>query len=522
MSTEERGIPVVAILGHVDHGKTTLLDFIREARVQAKEVGGITQKISVFTVDPKKDGKNLITFIDTPGHEAFDLMRNRGGLVADIVLLIIAADDGLKPQTVESIEIIKNSSVKPIVVITKVDLGKDNVAKIKRELSSRGILVEGMGGNVPVLEVSAKTGAGIPELLDMINLVVEVEGLKEAVKLPSGVEGKGFILESIKDKFRGYIVTLVAIEGEFNTGKWFVYKIGEEIIFEKIKAFLTEENSSMDSLQEGFGGRVIGMSNLVDLGTEAYCFSEKDEKLAETLFKRIEEIVPKIEEGEEIEQEVDQAELLEGFFGDTKDEEQAKKFKVLIKSSSEGSLEAIKKSIGKLSIEGVEIEMVKSDVGNINIGDIELASVIKAIVLGFEVNYESGAKDLASKKRVFVKTYDIIYKLIEEIEDAANSLGEPEDLEEEVGSANVKEVFELSDGTQVIGCKVLEGIIKKGCKAYVVRNDEIIGEGKIISMKHNKKDIKESSKGNEFGLVLSKSVQSLEAGDELHCFTILK
>ncbi len=525
MSKKElQEVPIVAILGHVDHGKTTLLDYIRETKVQAKEVGGITQKISAFTINPKKDGEGLITFIDTPGHEAFDLMRTRGGNVADIVLLIIAADDGVKPQTVESIEIIKNSPVKPMVVITKVDLGEQNIPKIKRELSTRGILVEGMGGNVPVLEVSAKTGKGVNELLDMINLLVEVEGLKESTKLPEGVEGKAFILESIKDKFRGYVVTLIVTDGEFNVGKWFVYKIGDEIFSEKIKAFLTEEDAQIENLKQGFGGRVMGMSNLVDLGVEAYCFSQKDEKLAKELFK---EEVPeeKVEEvKEEVSEDVEQSqeELLEGFFSEETESSLEKKFRVLIKSSSEGSLEAIKKSIEKISVEGVRVEIVKSDVGNINIGDIELASVTKAIVLGFEVAFEKGVKDLALKNKVFMKTYEIIYKLIEEIEDAVESLTSTEEMEEEIGSAEVKEVFELSNGTQVIGCKVLEGLVKRGEKAYLVRNDEIIGEGKIISMKHSKKDIKESTKGNEFGVVLSKSVPNIEVGDQLHCFTILK
>ncbi len=524
---KEEMIPVVAILGHVDHGKTTLLDYIRGAKVQAKEAGGITQKISVFTVEveEKEKGKKLITFIDTPGHEAFDLMRSRGGSVADIVLLIIGADDGIKPQTLESIEIIKNSSVKPIVVITKTDLGKENIPKIKRDLANRGLSVEGMGGDIPVLEVSAKTGDGVQELLDMINLVVEVEGLKETVKLPEGVKGQGFILESIKDKFRGHIVTLVITEGEFLKGNWFVYKIEDEIFFEKIKAFLTEEDSLMSELKKGFGGRVIGMSNLVNLGTEVYCFEQKDENLAKSLFKIKKTEVKQEKEvkvEESIEEDIDQAKLLEGFFDEEQEGEEEKKLKVLIKSSSEGSLEAIKKSIEKISVEGVKIEIVKSGIGNINTGDVELASVTKAIVLGFEVSMEKGVSDVASKNKVFIKTYEVIYKLVEEIEDAVKSLVVSEEAEEELGNAEVKEVFTLSDGTQVIGCKGTEGIVKRGEKAYIVRDDEIVGEGKIVSMKHSKKDIKEGTKGNEFGVVLNKAVPSIEVGDSLYCFTILK
>ncbi len=516
-------VPVVAILGHVDHGKTTLLDVIRDSRVQDKEAGGITQKISVFTVKVDEKDEKPITFIDTPGHEAFDLMRSRGGSIADIVLLIIAADDGVKPQTLESIEIIKNSSVKPIVVITKVDLGKENVSKIKRDLANRNLLVEGMGGDIPVVEVSAKTKEGVPELLDMINLVVEVEGFKKTSKLPGGVLGKGFVLESIKDKFKGNVMTLVVVEGNFTLGKLLVYKDDERVCFEKVKAFLTEEGENMSQLDEGFGGKVIGISKFVNLGTEVYCFEEKDETLAKKLFVTEPEIEPELEE-EPVEEteEVDQEKMLESFFSEEEKETDEKEFRVLLKSSSEGSLEAIKKSVEKISVEGVKIKIIESGVGNIKVSDVKLASVTKAVVLGFEVAFEKGVEDLARKNKVFIKTYEIIYKLIDEIEDVVKTLVEPEDVEEEIGNAKIKGIFELSDGTQVIGCKGEEGTVKRGAKAYIVREDDIIGEGKIISMKHGKKDIKEGAKGSEFGVVLAKSVPNIEVGDTLYCFAILK
>jgi translation initiation factor IF-2 len=214
-TTKESRIPIIAILGHVDHGKTTILDKIRESDVQSCEAGGITQKISVFTIDPKGDKKSLLTFIDTPGHEAFDLMRSRGGGIADIVLLIVAADDGVKPQTKESIEIIKKSESKPIVVINKCDLPNINLEKVKRDIVNNGIQIEGMGGKVPVAEVSGKTGTGIPELLDLINIVVEVEGLKERESLPEGILGRAFVLESVQEKSKGMYQTIVLTEGRF-------------------------------------------------------------------------------------------------------------------------------------------------------------------------------------------------------------------------------------------------------------------------------------------------------------------
>jgi translation initiation factor IF-2 len=511
---EIQAIPIVAILGHVDHGKTSLLDYIRSTNVQLKEVGGITQKISVFTVE-SDEGKRL-TFIDTPGHEAFDLMRLRGGKVADVVLLIVAADDGIKPQTVESIEIIKNSTVKPIVVITKKDLGLDNINKIKRDLANKGLLVEGMGGNIPVVETSTKSGEGINELLEVINLLVEVEGLKEVEQLPKDVYGKAYTLESVKDKSKGFVVSVVVTEGNFEIGDYFAYKVGDEIFLEKIKAFITEEGVSIEKLSKGFGGKIIGLSNLVDLGIEGYCLKKKEEKLAKSLF-------PVEETTFEEEKPLEDEELLEDFFKDVKKEENdTKVFKVIIKASSEGCLEAIKQSVDKIDVEGLKIDIVHSGIGNISLRDVDTALVTKSIILGFEVSFEKGVEDFAKKNKVFVRTYDIIYKLIDEIKDAGMALVEPEEVEDEIGSAEVKEIFTLSDGSKVIGCRGREGIIKRGEKAYFVRDDEIISEGKIVSMKHNKNDIKEAGKNDEFGVIINNSVDELLPGDILYCFKVLK
>ncbi len=509
--TEEKNpIPVVAILGHVDHGKTSLLDYIRKTNVQLKEVGGITQKISVFTIEPNS---KPITFIDTPGHEAFDLMRLRGGSIADVVLLIVAADDGIKPQTLESIEIIKNSKVKPIVVITKKDLDVDNIQKIKRDLATRGIQVEGLGGNVPIIETSTKTGEGVEELLDMINLVVEIEGLKEVEKLPKGVLGKGYVLESIKDKTKGFVASMVVSEGEFNVGDWFVYKLGQEIFIDKIKAFISEEGNNIQLFSKGSGGKIIGLSNLVDLGVECYCIEKKDEKFAKSLFE-----IQKVEEKKEDVEE----ESLEDFFKENTVDDDIQNFKVIIKASSEGSLEAIRQSLEKVKVEGVKLEILKSDIGDINVKDLNTAIVTKAIILGFEVSMEKGVEEMAKTNRVFIKTYDIIYKLIDDIKDAATALVEPEEVEEEIGNAEIKAMIKLSDGSSVIGCKGREGNIKRGSKGYIVRNDEIIAEGKIISMKHNKNDIKEAGKNDEFGVILNTSVDEVIEGDILYCFKIIK
>jgi|GEM_PF-674364 len=516
-------VPIVAILGHVDHGKTSLLDYIRKTNVQAKEVGGITQKISVFTIEPKEN--NYLTFIDTPGHETFDLMRQRGGSVADVALLIVAADDGVQPQTIESVEIINNSTVKPIVVITKKDISNSNTEKIKRDLANRGLLVEGMGGSVPVVETSTKTGEGVDELIDMINLVLEVEGLKEAEELPKGVSGKGFVLESVKDKSRGYVVSIVVVEGSFKVGNWFAYSFGNDVFLERIKAFVSEEEEAMKTLDKGFGGKIIGLSNLVELGAQGYCLDKKDEKLAnELLTNDVEDEEPEVQQDEvESESQEEDSEFLKEFFEDQEDKgEEIKAFSVILKASSEGALEAIKKSLKKVNIEGVRIEIAHSDVGNVSIKDVETASITKSIILGFEIGMEKGVEDLAQKKKVFIKNYEVIYKLIDDIKEAASSLVEPEEVEEEIGKAEVKAIIELSDGSKIVGGKCKDGVLKKGEKAYVVRNDEIITEGKIVSMKHNKDDVKEISKNYEFGISLDNSVDEVIPGDTLHCFKVSK
>jgi translation initiation factor IF-2 len=255
--------PIVAILGHVDHGKTTILDKIRSASVVDGEAGGITQKISVFTVN--MESNRQITFIDTPGHEAFDLMRTRGGSVADVVLLIVAGNDGVMPQTKESIEIIKRSSARPIIVINKCDLPDVNIDKIKREISVLGLIPDDLGGNIPVVKVSGKTGLGISDLLETINLVVDVEGLPDKGGLTENASGRGVVLESVKDKSKGNVSSFVVLKGNFNKGDLVVYQSGKEIITEKVKGFVTEDGTVLDTLSEGQGAKIIGISGNVKL-----------------------------------------------------------------------------------------------------------------------------------------------------------------------------------------------------------------------------------------------------------------
>ena len=498
--------PVVTILGHVDHGKTTILDRIREADVQSSEAGGITQKVSVFTVQiPGKDQE--ITFVDTPGHEAFDLMRSRGGAIADIVLLIVAANDGVQPQTKESIEIINASNVKPIVVINKVDLPNINIEKVKRDIVSNGLQIEGFGGTIPVIEVSAKTGVGIKELLDLILLVSEVEGLREDIKLPEGISGKAFILESVKDKSKGNVSSVVLIQGNLCQGNWFGYKFNEKLYIEKIKGLITEDGGNLCSLECGCGGKIIGLSNLLDLGTEGYILEKNDKGLLESVLKIKEEEEKKKEEFS-----------FEDFFAPNEEEnEEGGSLNVIIKSSSEGSLEAIKNTLEKIVEDDFSVKILDSGVGNITLKDVEFAMLSKAIILCFEVQIEAGVADYAKKNKVLVKTYDIIYRIFEEIKEALVAMSLPQETEEEIGNATVKTIFVLSDGSKVLGSKVDKWMLKKDCKVYVVRNDEIIGESKIKSLRINKDQVNEVKNGFECGIQLVDTIEAKE-GDSIYCY----
>lgn len=504
-------IPIVAILGHVDHGKTTILDYIRKTNVQGCEAGGITQKISVFTVAIDNDSSKRVTFIDTPGHEAFDLMRVRGGSIADIVLLVVAANDGVKPQTVESIDIIKHSSAKPIVVINKVDLPDVDIAKVKRDIVNEGLLLEGMGGDIPVIEVSGKTGKGIPELLDLITLVAEVEGLQDREQLPKGVVAKAFVLESVRDRTRGNMSSIVLVSGNLCKGSWLGYSKDGKVVVERIKGVISEDGENICDLQCGCGGKVIGISNLIPIGSEVYILEENNPKLIEPLFKS---------KSIESETAITEDDIFNLIFDDQQDSEDTQ-LNVVIKCSSQGSLEALRYSLEKIKKDEYKVNIVSDGVGDISKKDIEMAKLSKAIVLGFDVGMDKSIEEFAKKNGVLVRTYQIIYKLLEEVEDALDMLSTPKQVEEEIGNGVIKMMFILSDGLKVLGCRVKEGILKRDCKCYVVRNDEIIGEGRIQSIRIGKEKVNEAKQGEDCGVILDTDIDCME-GDEVYCYKLSK
>lgn len=510
-TTKIKKTPVVTILGHVDHGKTSILDKIRDSRRQQKEVGGITQGISVFTIEINGA---FITFVDTPGHEAFDIMRARGGEIADIVLLVVAANDGVKPQTLESIEIIKNSKAIPILVINKVDLPDVDVEAVKRQVVNAGLLLEGFGGDVPVIEVSAKTGKGIKELLELILLTYEVSAKpeKEDSKVSSIVLGKAVVLESSKDPKRGNVSTIIVQDGSLKVGDFISYQNRDQIVIERIKSFIDEDGKSIRQLNSGFGGKIIGLNNLLALGEYVYGLSKRDEHIATELFPKKEPISPVTET-----EELSNSENLEDFFG-LADEETGKSLPIILKAGSEGALLSLEKAIHKLQVDDVMVDIKRSEVGQVTKNDVELAYATKSIILAFEVDWSAEVESLAKARKVVIRRYDLIYKLIEELSEALSLLAMPQDVEEEIGSGAVKKIFVLSDGSKVLGSVVNSGVFKKGRKCYVVRDDEIIAEGKIVEMRHLKSEISEAQKNMEIGLKINANVDDVEEGDELHCF----
>lgn len=459
--------PIVAVLGHVDHGKTSLLDYIRKTRVAAKETGGITQKIGAYQVEV--DGKK-ITFIDTPGHQAFSAMRSRGANVADLVVLVVAADDGVMPQTLESLEHIKVSEVPFLVAINKIDIPGVDIEKIKKQLADNGVKVEGYGGDVVCVSVSAKTGQGIEELLEMILLIAEMEEIKSDPEGPL----EAVVIESKMDR-RGMVGTIIVKNGTL--------RIGEQILVEKVSArvrgMMDENGRNLTEAKPGQPVELFGFESFPPVGAKV----ERVEGLTEPqAFLR----------------EIGKLEVSQ----DAKD-----KLKIILRTDSFGSGEAIKGSLPN------NVFIVMSGVGDILESDILLARTIGAEIVGFNVKASSQVEKLAETEKVKIKTYKIIYELLEDIEKKGLEKVLPEKEKEILGKAVIIKEFNIS-GTRIAGCQVLEGKINKACNLSFQRGEKTIGETKISSMKHQKTDIKEALAGEDFGAIFS-PLLDFKVGDVL-------
>jgi len=496
-ATETRA-PVVTIMGHVDHGKTSLLDYIRESRVASGEAGGITQHIGAYQV---KTNNGVISFLDTPGHAAFTQMRARGAKATDIVILVVAADDGVMPQTEEAIKHTRAAGVPLVVAINKIDKESADPEKVKSELSKFEVIPEDWGGEDVFVNVSAKTGEGIDNLLDAILLVAEVLELKARKEGPA----KGTIIESSIIKGRGAVATVLVQEGTLKKGD--VILAGSE--FGRIRAIVDDLGTPINEAGPSTPVEVLGLSGTPSAGEDLIVL--KRERRARELAEQ------RHEKERETRFAAQQAAKLDEMFEKMQDGQKST-LNILLKADVQGSLEALKNSLNELSTDEVVVKFVSSGVGGLSETDISLAQSSDAVVIGFNVRADAAARRMASEAGIEVRYYSIIYELIDDIRDAMSGLLAPELREELIGIAEVKDVFTGSGFGNIAGCLVIEGKIKKDEPIRVLRNDVVIYEGKLESLRRHQDDVKEVKMGTECGIGV-KNYDDVKAGDQIEVFS---
>lgn len=506
--------PIVAVMGHVDHGKTTFLDSIRGARVADKEFGGITQNTRSHEVTSKSGFK--ITFIDTPGHEAFSNMRARGARVTDFVLLVVAADDGVQPQTKESIEFAHENNVPIIVAINKVDIEGVQIQKIKQELSSFKVNIEEYGGDVMCFEISAKNKLGLEEVLEGIELMAVINELKPH-QPKEAVIAEAFVMESSLDKNVGYSALAILKSGALTDR--FIGVTADSIF--KVRAYLNEEGKQVKEVSESQPFSILGLKD--DLPTGEIINFVKDEKEAKVLQEALMAGIVTEDEPKEIEMNAESlfAQML------MQKEERAQgieqqQLHVVLKASTQGTLEAIESELAKLESEESKVNIVQKGTGPITEDDLNMAKVAKAITISFQVDVPNPIMSYARRNKVLVRHYEIIYELIDEIADVLDSMDQPQEEIIEMATAEVLQVFQLSNGDQVAGCKVTDGKFLKGYKIRAERGKDELGEAKVTSIRQGKNEVKEAKKGNECGLLLNPGIKDLQEGDKIVAFRVEK
>lgn len=489
--------PIVTVMGHVDHGKTKLLDAIRKTRVAEGEAGGITQHIGAYQVNVQ--GRK-VTFLDTPGHEAFTAMRARGAKVTDIVVLVVAADDGVKPQTIEAIDHAKAAGVPIIVAINKIDKPEANLERVKKQLSDLGLMPEEWGGQTVTVSVSAKQGTGINELLEMILLTADVQELKaDPDAVPMGV-----VVESRLDKGRGPVATVLIKNGTLKIGD--VFTMGST--FGKVRALFTETGARLEKAGPSTPVEVLGCIEVPAPGDLLQVMpSEKEARL---LAEQRREMQSRVLRGKIV--------SLEDFSKHVK-EGQGKDLNLVVKADVQGSLDAISQSIVDLKIGNIGVNIIHQGVGSITESDVMLAKASDAILVGFNVGFGGNAEALGADEGVEVRKYDIIYKLIDDIKLAMEGLLEPEYEEVIVGHAEVRQLFSFSKVGVIAGCFVTDGKMTRGIGMRIFRNKEKIYEGKLESLKRFKEDVKTVEQNYECGIAIS-GYTDFEIGDVIEVFEI--
>ncbi|MGQ9753822.1 MAG: translation initiation factor IF-2 [Thermaceae bacterium] len=494
--------PVVVIMGHVDHGKTTLLDYLRKSRIAEKEAGGITQHVGAFEV---KTPQGTVVFIDTPGHEAFTTIRQRGAKVADIAVIVIAADDGVMPQTEEAIAHARAAGTKLIFAINKIDLPQADPEKVKRQLMERGFVPEEYGGDAVIVPISAKTGQGVADLLEMILLIAELEDLRA----DPNAEARGVILESRLDKQAGVLVNLLVQEGTFRVGDYAV--AGE--VYGRIRAMTDSDGQRLQEAGPGKPVQVLGFSELPQAG-ETVEWVPDQEAAKEIAEERKEERLRREEEEQRKPKTI--ADLLKMLGGKEK-----KEVNLILRADTQGSLEAIQAILARESTEEVQINVLLAQVGAPTESDVLLASTAHAAILAFGVNPPGSVKKKAEEKGVLLRTFRIIYELIDEVRRMVQGQKEPQYKEEILGRAEVRAIFRLPTGKQVAGCMVSQGRIVRNAQVRILRKDKPIWEGRIASLKRFKEDVREVAQGYECGIGLE-GFDDFQEGDVIEAFQLVE
>lgn len=490
--------PVVTILGHVDHGKTTLLDAIRHTNVAEGEAGGITQHIGAYQIE--HNGK-LITFLDTPGHAAFTAMRSRGAQGADIVILVVAADDGVMPQTKEAIAHAKAARVPIVVALNKMDRPDANPDFTKRQLAESGLVPDDWDGDIMVVPVSAKQRQGIDDLLEAINLTAENA---EILANPNG-KTIGTVIEAEIDKSKGVLATLLVQNGSVNMGDSVIAGTS----YGRIRAMFDYKGNSIRKAGPSTPILIMGLNDVPSAGEifeivknnkEAQTIADERivaerERQSRAPKATLEELFSKVQAGEE------------------------RELRLIVKADVQGSLEPIVNSLNDLSSKEITINILHAETGNISENDVMLAGASKAIVVGFNVTADSAARRLAEAEGVSIRMYNIIYRLTEDVEKAMKGMLEPEYKEVILGKAEVLQVFKVSKLGQIAGCRVTSGELRRNAKARIIRNESVIHEGEVASLKHEKDDVREVRTGFECGIGL-KNFNDYQAGDVIECFAM--
>ncbi|NMG49499.1 translation initiation factor IF-2 [Azoarcus communis] len=491
--------PVVTVMGHVDHGKTSLLDYIRRAKVAAGEAGGITQHIGAYHVETPR---GMITFLDTPGHEAFTAMRARGAKATDIVILVVAADDGVMPQTREAIHHAKAANVPLVVAITKIDKPDANIERVKQELVAESVIPEEYGGDTMFMPVSAKSGDGVDALLEAVLLQAEVLELQAAVEAPA----KGLIVEARLDKGRGPVASLLVQSGTLRKGD--VLLVGAT--FGRIRAMLDENGKPIDEAGPSIPVEILGLSDVPAAGDEAIALADEKKAREIALFRQ--------GKFRDVKLAKQQAAKLESMF-EQMAEGEVKSLPLIIKADVQGSQEALVQSLVKLSNDEVRVNVIHAAVGAISESDVNLAQASGAVIIGFNTRADAGARKLAETFGVDIRYYNIIYDAVDEVKSALSGMLSPEKREEIIGMVEIRQVFNISKVGAVAGCYVLEGLVKRGSSVRLLRNHTVVWSGELESLKRFKDDVKEVKFGYECGLQL-RNYNDIQEGDQLEVFEI--